>query len=89
MIVNGQIVFDAFTPINVLTGAFARYRGAGLPTLLTIATILEIAENVAAHHLGDRFREPDEPTRNFAVGLAATTLGWAIADAGMRGAFAR
>lgn len=90
MIVDDEILFDAFTPLNIFFGAMARYRGAKLGTMLVLAATFEVAENAATYYLRDHLpKGPDGPGRNFAMGLAATSLGWALADAGMRGAFSR
>lgn len=88
MIDDDEVLIDAFTPINVLMGSLARYRGANLGTMLLIAVSLEIAENALVHYYGDRLPvQPREPSRNIAVGLMATVAGWGLTDAAMRGAF--
>lgn len=90
MIDDDEVLFDAFTPINVLTGALARYRGASLVTVLLIALSLELAENALVHYYGDLLPvQPREPSQNIVVGLMATVAGWGLTDAALRGAFQR
>jgi hypothetical protein len=88
MIVDDEILFDAFTPINVMMGALARYRGANLGTLLLVAAGLELAENALLYYYRDLLPvQPREPSQNIAIGILATASGWWITDAAMRGAF--
>lgn len=90
MIDDDEILFDVFTPINVLMGALARYRGTNLGTMLLIAAGFELAENAVIHYYGDLLpTQAREPSRNIVVGLMATATGWALTDAALRGALER
>jgi hypothetical protein len=81
-----EAFFDLFTPINVVTGALARYRGADLPTMLMWGAGMEIAERAFVHYFGNHLPGgPRDPSINLAVGLMATTLGWWLADCALQG----
>lgn len=83
-------LFDIFTPINVFTGAMARYQGANLAKMLAFSIGLELLENAMVHYWGDRLSiPPREVGPNVVVGILATSMGWALADATLRGAFTR
>jgi len=87
---DDQVLFDVFTPFNVLTGALARARGANLGTMLLIALGLELAENAVIHYYGDRFNaRPRDFTTNVGVGLMATAVGWTLAEVALKGGFSR
>lgn len=91
MIGDDEILFDAFTPINVFTGALARYRGYNLGTMLLIGATLEVAEQAFVHYFGHHLPDtgPREQPRNMAMGLLATVFGWGLADITLRGGFTR
>lgn len=87
---DDQVLFDAFTPFNVFTGALARTRGANLGTILVISLGLELVENAFVHYYGDRFdMRSREPSTNIAVGLLATAVGWTLAEVAINGGFSR
>lgn len=87
---DDQVLIDVFTPFNVLTGAFARARGANLGTMLLIALGLELAENAVVHYYGHHFdAQPRDFTTNVAVGLMATAVGWTLAEIALNGGFNR
>lgn len=74
-----ETFFDHLTPLNVVTGAVARYRGSDVGQMLILAAAFEVIENGAYHYLRD-YLPPRNPTVNVLVGVMATMTGWWLAD---------